>query len=120
MAFSLENLTCIANNAKSGVIPAVWEYYNKASDTVTSAGFFPASCGVKAGDKVLVITSTASDEPQWHYASVSSGVITLAACTLGKPSMSINDLSDVTITSATNGDVLAYDGTKWANTAQGD
>lgn len=119
MAFSLENLTCIANNAKSGVIPAVWEYYNKGSDTVTSSGFFPASCGVKAGDKILVVTTTASDAPAWYYASVSSGVITLAACTVAKPSnMSINDLSDVTITSATSGDVLAYDGTKWANTAQ--
>ena len=115
MAFSIENLTCIANNAKSGVIPAIWEYYNKGSDTVTTAGYFPVKCGVKAGDKILVISSTASDSPVWHYASVSSGVITLAACSVATPSMSIGDLSDVTITTAANGNTLKYNGSKWVN-----
>ena len=115
MAFSLENLTCIANNAKTGVVPAIWEYYNKGSDTITTAGYLHKDCGVRAGDKVLAISATASDAPVWYYASVSSGVITLSACTVAKPTMSINDLSDVTITSATDDDVLTYDTDKWVN-----
>ena len=115
MAFSLENLTCFANNAKTGVVPAIWEYYNKGSDTVTTAGYFPANCGVRAKDKILVISATASDAPVWYYASVSSGVITLASCTVAKPSMSLNDLTDVTITSATDDDILTYDTDKWVN-----
>lgn len=115
MAFSIENLSCIANNAKSGVIPAVWEYFNKSSDTVTTAGYFPVKCGIKAGDKILVISSTASDAPVWHYAAVSSNVITVSACTVAKPSMSIDDLSDVTITTAANGNTLKYNGSKWVN-----
>lgn len=117
MAFSLENLSCIANNAKTGVVPAIWEYYNKSSDTITTAGYLPKDCGVRNGDKILVISSTSSDAPVWYYATVSSGVITLAASTVAKPTMSINDLSDVTITSATDDDVLTYDTDKWVNKA---
>lgn len=117
MSFKIDNLTCIANNAKSGVIPAIWEYYNSNSDTVTTAGYFPLKCGIKAGDKILVVSTTASDAPVWHYAAVSSGVITVTACTTPSIPSSLSDLSDVTITSATDGDVLTYDTDKWVNSS---
>ena len=115
MAFNLANLSCIANNAKSGVIPALWEYYNSNSDTITTAGYFPPNCGIKAKDKVLVISATASDTPMWYYASVTSGVITVSACSQPSITLSLNDLSDVTITTAANGNVLKHNGTKWVN-----
>lgn len=115
MAFNLANLSCIANNAKSGVIPALWEYYNSNSDTITTAGYFPPNCGIKAKDKILVISATASDMPMWYYASVTSGVITVSACSQPSITLSLNDLSDVTITSATDNDILTYDTDKWVN-----
>lgn len=109
--FKLVNISCVANNAKSGVIPSIWEYYNSDGDTITTAGYIPYGVGVKNNDRVLVLGSTASVAPAWYYASVSSGVVTLAACA----SASIKDLADVTITDATSGDTLLYDGTKWVN-----
>lgn len=106
MAFELVNLSCITNNAKSGVVPSIWEFYNKNGDTVTTAGYIPFETGIKNNDRVLVLASTASVQPAWYYATVSSGVVTLTACAGG----SISSFADVTITSATDGDVLTYDG----------
>ncbi len=80
MAYKQKNLTAFGNTAKRNAAPALWIFYNEGGDTVTTAGFLPANCGVVAKDKVLVITTTASALPAWYYASVSSGVITLTAC----------------------------------------
>ena len=80
MAFDKTNLTIFASSAKSGYAPALWSFYNKGGDTITGAGYLTAGCGVKAGDKVLAISAAAASLPVWYYASVSSGVITLTAC----------------------------------------
>ena len=80
MAYKSENLTALGNTAKRGVKPALWIFYNEGGDAVTTAGFLPITCGVANKDKVMVITTTASAEPAWYYATISSGVITLAAC----------------------------------------
>lgn len=77
MSFKLNNLTPYANNAKKGVIPALWLYYNEDADTLTTAGFFDKDCGVANNDRILVLSTTAI-APDWYKASVSNGVITLA------------------------------------------
>ena len=80
MAFDKTNLTVFADSVKSGYAPVLWSFYNEAGDTITAAGYLTKGCGVKAGDKVLNITATPANLPTWYYASVSSGVITLTAC----------------------------------------
>lgn len=80
MAFKMKNLTAFGNTAKRNETPALWIFYNEGGDTITTAGFFPINCGVANKDKVLVITTTASADPAWYYATISSGKITLAAC----------------------------------------
>lgn len=78
MAFLKSNLTAFANNAKR--TPRIWNFYNSAGDTVTTAGFMPNTVGLKAGDKVLVFTATPANLPVWYYVSISSGVVSLTAC----------------------------------------
>jgi hypothetical protein len=78
MAFKEQNLSCVSNNQKTGVVPAMWIYWNEASDTVTTAGFIPAKYGMSAKDQVLVIAGDGASNAFYH-ATVSSGVITLAA-----------------------------------------
>ena len=78
MAFKEQNLTCISNNQKTGVVPALWLYWNEGSDTVTTAGYIPAKYGMSAKDQVLVVAA-AGGSATFYHATVSSGVITLAA-----------------------------------------
>ena len=78
MAFKEQNLSCISNNAKIGVVPALWMYWNEAGDTVTAAGYIPASYGMKAKDQVIVVDNDGGNAV-WYNATVSSGVITLVA-----------------------------------------
>ena len=54
MAFKEQNLSCVSNNQKTGVVPALWIYWNEGSDTVTTAGYIPAKYGMSAKDQVLV------------------------------------------------------------------
>ena len=115
MAFNLKNLSCIANNAKTGVVPAVWEYYNEGGDTITTAGYFPLTSGIRNKDRILVMTTSLAVEPAWYYAEVSSGVITVSACSTVPASITLDSLDDVVITTAANGNVLKYNGTKWVN-----
>lgn len=77
MSFNAKNLTPI-NVVKEGVIPSLWAFYNKDSDTVTTAGYIPYKTGIKAKDQVLVIPADGASNA-WYHASVSSGVITLSA-----------------------------------------
>ena len=78
MAFKEQNLSCISNNAKIGVVPALWLYWNEAGDTVTAAGYIPAGYGMKAKDQVIVVDNDGGNAV-WYNATVSSGVITLVA-----------------------------------------
>ena len=78
MAFKEQNLSCISNNAKIGVVPALWMYWNEAGDTVTTAGYIPANYGMKAKDQVIVVDNDGGNAV-WYNATVSNGVITLVA-----------------------------------------
>ena len=78
MAFKEQNLSCISNNAKIGVVPALWMYWNEAKDTVTTAGYIPANYGMKAKDQVIVVDNDGGNAV-WYNATVSSGKITLVA-----------------------------------------
>lgn len=80
MAFKEQNLSCIANNQKTGVIPAKWMYFNADSDTVTTAGFIPANFGMSDKDQVEVIDANGANSKRYH-ATVSAGVVTLVANT---------------------------------------
>lgn len=76
--FNVENLSCVANNAKIGKAPALWMYYNEAGDDVTSAGFIPSTYGMRAKDQVIVVVAN-GDNNVWYHATVSEGKITLVA-----------------------------------------
>ena len=76
--FNVENLSCVANNAKIGKVPALWMYWNEAGDTVTTAGYIPANYGMKAKDQVIVVDNDGGNAV-WYNATVSNGVITLVA-----------------------------------------
>ena len=75
MAFKYKNLTSISV-VKEGVVPALWQYWNEAGDTVTTAGFIPAGTGIKAKDQLFVIDGDAGNA-EWYNATVAAGVITL-------------------------------------------
>lgn len=77
MAFKRENLTCYANNARTGVVPALWLYYNEGGDTVTAAGFI-ADNHMAAGDIVTVLT-TDHKKADYYVSAVANGKATLAA-----------------------------------------
>ena len=115
MAFERVNLINIASSTKSSVIPAIWEYYNKAGDDVTAVGYVPAFSGIKNNDRVLVVTTSAKVQPAWYYATVASNKVTLGACDTVPASITLDSLQDVELTSASSGNVLKYNGTKWVN-----
>jgi hypothetical protein len=56
MAFNTENLGLLGNNAKSGIVPVVYTYYNKDSDTVTEAGYFQ-DLRFRVGDQIQVTSA---------------------------------------------------------------
>lgn len=77
MAFSREYLTCYANNARVGVVPALWLYYNAAGDTVTTAGYIEDN-RMAVGDLVTVV-STAHAKTEYYVSAASKGKVTLTA-----------------------------------------
>lgn len=77
MAFSLEKLTCYANNARTGSSPAYWKYDNTAGDTVTASGFFKDN-RLSANDIVEVLGSNHA-ETRYYVSAVSGGAATVTA-----------------------------------------
>ena len=114
MAFNIQNLTAFSNNAKTGVVPALWQYYNGDGDTITTEDYIPLWSGVRASDRIVVLTTTLTDAPKWYYATISSNKITLHAC-----SETLASLDDVNISELADGDVLTYNGDDehWENNA---
>lgn len=81
MAFKLENFGSEVANAKS-ILGGVcyYRYFNADGDTITTAGYFPNTLGLKVGDRICVIPATLTNPDAWHYvASITSGVVTVAA-----------------------------------------
>ena len=77
MAFSVDKLKSIGNNAGRGKTPMIWVYDNAAGDTVTTGGYIPSNVGVSARDQICVVPS--GGDGAWYKATTSAGVITLAA-----------------------------------------
>lgn len=62
MAFKLENFGAEVANAKStlGGI-CYYRYFNEENNTLTTAGYFPATLGLEVGDRIRVIPATKTD-----------------------------------------------------------
>lgn len=81
MAFKIENFGSEVANAKS-ILGGVcyYRYFNADGDTLTTAGYFPGTLGLKVGDRICVIPATLSNADAWYYVSAVSGsTVTVAA-----------------------------------------
>lgn len=78
MAFSREKLTCYANNARTGVTPALWLYDNTADDNVTSAEFIKDQ-RIAVNDYVTVVSTSGHKRTEYYVSAVTNGAATLAA-----------------------------------------
>lgn len=77
MAFSRERLTCYANNARTGVVPALWLYYNEDRDTVTSDGYFKDNRMAK--NDIVKVVGTDHKIADYYVSAVTAGAATLTA-----------------------------------------
>lgn len=77
MAFKAKNLRPIGDNATAGASPAFWTYFNESSDTVTTAGYIPASYGLKAKDMVAVVPAAGTSIVWYHVTGTTT--LTLVA-----------------------------------------
>lgn len=67
MSFKLDNFGSDSSNAKStlgGV--RYYRYYNKNSDTITTAGYFPAELGLDVGDRIAVIPASKTEADEFY------------------------------------------------------
>lgn len=78
MAFSREKLTCYANNARTGVTPALWLYDNTDGDTVTDAGFIKDQ-RIAKNDYVTVVNASDHKRIEYYVSAVANGAATLVA-----------------------------------------
>lgn len=78
MAYNRENLTCYANNARTGVQPALWLYDNSAGDTVTEAGFIKDN-RIAKNDYVTVVNTSDHKKTEYYVSAVTNGAATLVA-----------------------------------------
>lgn len=78
MAFSREKLSCYANNARTGVTPALWLYDNTASDIVTSEGFIKDQ-RIAENDYVTVVSTSDHKRTEYYVSAVTNGAATLEA-----------------------------------------
>lgn len=78
MAFSREKLTCYANNARTGVTPALWLYDNTAGDTVTDTEFIKDQ-RIAVNDYVTVVSTSDHKRTEYYVSAVTNGVATLVA-----------------------------------------
>lgn len=77
MAFKAKNLRPWGDNATAGVAPVFYIYFNEGSDTVTTAGYIPASTGVKAKDMVAVVPAAGTSIVWYHVTGTTT--LTLVA-----------------------------------------
>lgn len=78
MAFDRERLTSLGGNAKSGIMPRTYSYWNKDGDTVTDAKYFnDIRCNV--GDQIWVITADYANQVSHRVSAVSVGKATVVA-----------------------------------------
>lgn len=89
-----------------------------ASDSLASGLVPHAEQHANLNDAVEAIQTVLGINPAGSYLTIKDRIINTE--TLLAAQSLINGLSDVTITSATNGDLLKYNGTAWVNTPQKD
>jgi hypothetical protein len=74
MAYTIKNLSCFAGDMESANAK-MWKYVVPSGDTVTTAGYFPVSSGLLAGDIVVAISTALT----FLVISESGGVLTATA-----------------------------------------
>ncbi len=79
MAFSRKNLTPFGNNAKRGVVPCIYAFWNEGGDTVTAAGYMTSSFELQVGDQINVIDADYGNNTWYNVSAVSAGAATLVA-----------------------------------------
>jgi len=84
MAYSNERLTTITNNVKSGNVPTVYFYYNKASDTVTATGYFDDN-RLAVGDIIQSLSADYTVLTFYRVSAVDLGAATVLALTTVTP-----------------------------------
>ena len=75
--FSRDRLTCYANNARTGVVPALYFYYNAEGDTVTESGYMKDN-RLAVNDLVTVMGDDHS-VADYYVSAVANGAATLVA-----------------------------------------
>jgi len=81
MAFNRENLSIVVNNAKSGVVPSLWFFWNESTDTVTDAGYFTDK-RLNVGDQIEVLAAAFTSSIRYRVSSVTDGAATAIATTV--------------------------------------
>lgn len=76
MAFSLERLSVVVNNAKSGQVPSMWLYYNSGADTVTDANYFVCDA-LTVGDQIDVLANGFGTVTRYRVSAISAGKATV-------------------------------------------
>lgn len=74
MAFKIINLTPLSQG-KNGLVPCSFTYWNEDDDTLTTAGFFPKSTGLRNGDQLTIIANDYSTL-ETGYLAESDNVLT--------------------------------------------
>jgi hypothetical protein len=83
MAFDRKNLSVIVNNVKSGNVPSLWLFYNSASDTVTTSGYFTDK-RLNVGDQIDVLAANYQSIVRYRVSAVSAtGAATVLAGATG-------------------------------------
>lgn len=82
MAFSREKLSCYANNARTGVTPALWLYDNTAGDNVIDAEFIKDQ-RIAKNDYVTVVSISDHKRTEYYVSAVTNGAATLVAVPAG-------------------------------------
>ena len=88
MAFTKTNLRVLEDGTIGALATGkLWKYNvpttSGTPDTVTTAGYFDAKCGLSAGDIVLAITTALT----FYVISESSGVLTATAIKIAAASL---------------------------------
>lgn len=79
MSFKLENFGAEVANAKSTIGGiCYYRYFNETGDTLTNAGYFPATLGLEVGDRIRVIPETTTDADEIYIVtSVANRTVTV-------------------------------------------
>lgn len=78
MAYVPSDLSVVVNNVKAGVVPSHWIYYNRATDTVTAAGFF-TDARLAVGDQITVLVAAFTSTALYRVSAVSEQNATVVA-----------------------------------------